>query len=115
MKDPWLGDTADLGAFAAACSSYTEIRIQRNVARTVGLLNGAVMVNSGTVKQGVSARVWHDGSWGFASDASPQGLARVVEAATHNAAWLSARAGRPRNGLANPLAPPIRNSSDPTS
>jgi TldD protein len=86
----------NLAAYANRFSEYTELRAQRNTNARIGLLNGDVTTNTRSVDSGVSARVFKDGVWGFASEAelSPAAIEAVVADATANAAFLAGHAPR---------------------
>jgi TldD protein len=74
-------------------SDYTELRLQQNNTGAVVVVNGHVVDNGSSSRGGVSARVWHRGAWGFASDAGTDSEAvdRVIRAARDNARWLGGR------------------------
>jgi TldD protein len=81
---------------AALFQEYTELRVQENRSVTITLLNGDSVVNTSESTAGVSARVYRNGCWGFASlagldDAS---IARAVKGATLNARFLADRTKR---------------------
>jgi TldD protein len=57
----------DLSKFSDFFSGYTELRIQENVIVRIVLVNGDVTINTFKMKSGVSARVFKNGAWGFAS------------------------------------------------
>ena len=82
-------------------TDYTELRVQRNQSAGVVVVNGNVIDNDSRSRQGVSARAWHQGAWGFASDASsdPGAVERVVRSARDNARWLGARAEKSLSDL----------------
>ncbi len=84
----------------------TELRLQRNRNRRVSFLNGNPVGNVRTETKGVSARVYADGVYGFASMAedSCEAVESVLRAASENAAFLSRHAGRGK-GMLPPLAP----------
>jgi len=86
----------NLSAYANRFSEYTELRLQQNTNTRIGLLNGDVVSNTRGVDSGVSARVFRDGVWGFASRAELTGEAieGSVSDATNNAEFLSRRAAR---------------------
>ena len=86
---------------------YTELRQQRNRSSGVVVVNGDITQNYAFDRGGVSARVWDQGSWGFASaaDADDATLSRVIASATDNARWLGARAGKGLGALPNPAPP----------
>ena len=49
-------------------NQYTELRIQENRSNGVALLNGDVINNGKSASSGVSARIFDNGHWGFASN-----------------------------------------------
>lgn len=57
----------DLSRFQNAFTEYTELRQQVNQSRLITMVNGHFVRNDRIAKQGVSARVYMKGSWGFAS------------------------------------------------
>jgi TldD protein len=81
---------------AGLFAEQTELRVQENRNRRVSLLNGDVQSNGAGSKGGVSARVYKDGVWGFASfpDRDDASIARAVESATLNARFLAGREKR---------------------
>ena len=103
--------TIDLGRFATLFSGYTELRVQENSGRRVLTVNGDVVANDSMRRGGVSARVWRDGVWGFASDADSTAgsVERVVGAATDNARYLGTRVDKSLGRL-----PPVVGSSTNT-
>ncbi len=74
-------------------TEYTELRIQENRNTRITLLKGDVMSNNRSSESGVSARVYKDGSWGFASDpvVSDEVVKKVIATATKNAIFLSSK------------------------
>jgi len=86
----------NLAAYANRFGAYTELRLQQNTNTRIGLLNGDVTTNARSVDSGVSARVFQDGIWGFASraDVSPNAIEGVVVDATRNATFLAHHARR---------------------
>jgi TldD protein len=87
---------ANLSAFANRFSAYTELRVQQNTNTGITLLNGDVMRNDRSVDSGVSARVFKDGVWGFASraDLETDAIEGVILDATRNADFLARHAAR---------------------
>jgi TldD protein len=85
----------NLAGYANRFSEYTELRLQRNVTRRIMLLNGDVVANTRSVDGGVSARVFKDGYWGFASrpQIEDEAIAAIIEQGTRNAALLARHAG----------------------
>ena len=87
----------NLTVYGNRFNAYTELRLQRNRSTQISLLNGDVVSNTKTSDGGVSARVFKDGVWGFAS--RPQidndSVIATVDEATRNAALLARHAARP--------------------
>ena len=73
-------------------SGYTELRAQQNRNRGVMMLNGSLTANNSGTSRGLSARVVKGGAYGFASGTGYsddiEAIARVVQTATSNAAFL---------------------------
>ncbi|MDO9577430.1 MAG: TldD/PmbA family protein [Candidatus Cloacimonadales bacterium] len=74
-------------------TEYTELRVQENRNFHISLVKGDVMANSKTAISGVSARVYKDGAWGFASHPaiSEEEIGKVIVTATENAKFLSSK------------------------
>jgi TldD protein len=87
----------NLAVYSNRLNAYTELRLQRNRSTQISLLNGDVVANTQTSDGGVSARVFKDGVWGFAS--RPQidndAVIATVDEATRNAVLLARHAARP--------------------
>lgn len=83
----------NLKEFKKYFSKYTELRLQENRNIRLTMVNGDMMGNSRSSESGVSARVYSNGSWGFASnaDTSDESILQVIEAATDNAEFLSSK------------------------
>lgn len=81
---------------AALFQEHTELRVQENRSTMIMLLNGDSVVNTSESTAGVSARVYRNGCWGFASltGRDDAGIARVVRDATANARFLADRLKR---------------------
>ncbi len=90
-------------------AGHAELRIQENRTVDITLLNGEVVGNGGEAASGVSARVYEDGTWGFASAAAldDAGIAEVIARAADNARFLASREQRG----ALPLPPSARSAS----
>jgi len=80
----------NLTPYQALFSGYTELRTQENTVTQVSLLNGNPVTNTRQASGGVSARVYKNGSWGFASVASADadGIISAIRSATDNANFL---------------------------
>ena len=85
----------NLEAYANQFGSYTELRLQQNANTRIALLNGDVVGNTKSVDSGVSARVFKDGVWGFASAPATDDEAIVtsIADASRNAQFMARRAG----------------------
>ncbi len=79
-------------------SGYTELRAQQNRNRGVMMLNGSLTANNSGTSRGLSARVVKGGAYGFASGTGYgddlEAIARVVQTAASNAAFLDSRVQR---------------------
>ncbi len=87
---------SDIGRHKALFGEYTELRIQENRSLGIGLLNGDIVRNAKSAQGGVSARVFKNGVWGFASTPAitdAEIRASIVNA-TANARFLAAKEGR---------------------
>jgi TldD protein len=87
---------ARLTAYANHFDEYTELRLQCNTEKRITLLNGDVAANTNGVGAGVSARVFKDGVWGFASRpaATDNAIISTIGDATRNARFLAKHAPR---------------------
>jgi TldD protein len=85
----------NLGQFRKEFSGYTELRRQENCAVSVAVVDGTVMGNSRTVEGGISARVFKNGGWGFAStpDLTYGSVGKVIHTATEHAAFMGEKQG----------------------
>jgi len=83
----------ELKKYAEFFTEYTELRVQENRNFRISLVNGDIMGNNKTAISGVSARVYKDGSWGFASNPSisDEEIKKVIVTATENAKFLSTK------------------------
>ncbi len=83
----------DLQPYAQLFEEYTELRVQENRQMIIAMINGDVMMNQKTSTSGVSARVYKQGCWGFAShsDIDDDTICQVINNAAENADFLSAR------------------------
>jgi len=91
-----------LAPFKAKITGHTELRVQRNGGRGVGLLKGNIVGNSSSESSGLSARVYQGGFWGFASGAEydEKAVEAVLSAAERNAKFLTSRLGSPKEPFA---------------
>jgi len=84
---------------------HTELRAQKNTSRSVGILMGEVVGNSRTEVGGVSARVYKNGVYGFASgaDYTEDNVKAILRAAERNAVFMDSRVAK--NAGALPVIP----------
>ncbi|NLN17663.1 MAG: TldD/PmbA family protein [Firmicutes bacterium] len=96
----------DLKRYAAFLKDYTELRMQENRTIGIGFLNGNNTGNSRSSSRGVSARVYRQGSWGFASspDPSDDSIKAVLSLAQQNADFLHAREDKGQGPLPSVVA-----------
>ena len=74
-------------------TEYTELRAHENRNTRINIVNGDIMANVTGSYSGVSARVFKNGYWGFASSPNidDQNIKSVIGSATKNANFLSER------------------------
>ncbi|MDD2429588.1 MAG: TldD/PmbA family protein [Eubacteriales bacterium] len=96
-----LKDIVSTHKSAFAPGASTELRAQRNLVRRVVMQNGNLVGNARSDTKGVSARVYKNGLYGFASAAelSEAAVKKALEKATYNAAFLDSHAGRGKGAL----------------
>lgn len=85
-------------------SDHTELRAQVNTSRAVAILGGNLVSNARSEQSGVSARVYKNGVYGFASGAeySEDSIKSIIKAAGENAVFLDSRVKANKGAL-----PPI--------
>jgi TldD protein len=85
----------DLQPFKNQFSAYTELRLQENSSVGIAVVDGTVMGNSQDSSGGISARVFKNGGWGFAStpDLTDDSIRSVIRTATENAAFMDSKLG----------------------
>lgn len=83
----------DLKKYISNLTPYTELRVQENRSVRMTFLNGNMVANNKDSNNGVSARVYKGGSWGFASSSviDDQHILEVIESAKQNALFLDSR------------------------
>ncbi|RLC50757.1 MAG: TldD/PmbA family protein [Candidatus Cloacimonadota bacterium] len=83
----------DLKRFSRYFTQYTELRVQENRNIRISMVNGDIMGNRRTAISGVSARVYKNGYWGFASnpELDDKTVKKVIESATKNAIFIGSR------------------------
>lgn len=97
--------------------AHSELRAQCNLTRRVTLLQGNLVANQRSQIQGVSARVYDKGSYGFASlaELSAEAAGKAIQKAGDNARFLSghSRAHKPAlPPLAKGILPPQKDFLD---
>jgi len=85
----------DLELYSKFFTDYTELRLQENAEAGVTMVNGDIFRNMRSSQKGASARVYRNGSWGFASDSNSDATSteRCIRKAAENARFLAARKG----------------------
>ena len=85
--------TDSLQEFSSHFAEYTELRMQENHSLNIFMIDGNVIGNEKSTAGGISARVYKNGCWGFAShpDESDASVMKVIESAKENATFLDAR------------------------
>ncbi|WP_243259283.1 DNA gyrase modulator [Clostridium sp. 'deep sea'] len=86
----------NLGAYLKNCKNYMELRVQDNSIQVVQLVNGNIALNSQESRRGVSARVFNNGSWGFASSSNinSNSILAVINDADFNSNFLNSKLNR---------------------
>jgi len=84
----------DLKSLKSEFSTYGEIRHQVNRNFNLASLNGEIIENRQSANEGISARCYSHGYWGFASHSltSKESALQTLKAATGNATFLSSKA-----------------------
>ena len=97
----------DLQKYCSHFTHYTELRLQENRTTDIALINGDVARNNRSSKRGMSARVYQDGNWGFASTPScnTRGAQDILQKAGANAVFLASK--QKGGGGALPATPSI--------
>lgn len=80
---------------------HTEVRAQQNKTRSVAIVSGNLTGNSRSETEGVSARVYKNGVYGFSSmaEVSEEAARNVLRAATENAVFLDSRINKNKGAL----------------
>lgn len=83
----------DLNRYSDQLRGYTELRLQENRNLDITLLNGNLVSNANTSSGGASARVFLNGSWGFASSAglNNEAIRYAIKSALDNSSFLDSR------------------------
>ena len=86
-------DRINPSQYAGLFSGYTELRIQENKSLSIAFLKGNNVANIKSASSGVSARVYKNGAWGFASNSqkTDEAIRFVIDSATKNALFLDSR------------------------
>ncbi|MDR2360824.1 MAG: TldD/PmbA family protein [Oscillospiraceae bacterium] len=83
-------------------AGHTELRAQRNISRDVSVNKGNIVANSAMEVMGLSARVYKNGYWGFASspEFGERSAGELISSAARNADFLASRLGNKAPDLA---------------
>ncbi|MBN1327486.1 MAG: TldD/PmbA family protein [Candidatus Cloacimonetes bacterium] len=86
-------DLKEIFRLSPEFTDYSELRAQKNNRVNLGMINGSITSNVKNEISGISARVYHRGSWGFASDSdiNLRTIKSVVQSADRNAHYLAKR------------------------
>ncbi len=86
----------DIRGYKKYFGEYTELRYQKNRNSVIQLINGDISHNQENISQGISARVFTNGVWGFSSapECDGENIKQVIMTATDNARFLDAKANR---------------------
>jgi len=86
-------ENRDLKKYQALLKPYTELRIHENRITRYFFMNGNLVRNEKSTVSGVSARVYHNGFFGFASSPviDDENVEEVVKKAKENAAFLASK------------------------
>lgn len=81
----------DFKKYTPLFSGYTELRAHENRNLSIGFLKGNNVRNVKSSSSGISARVYDQGSWGFASspEFTDESFRSVIRAAANNAGFLN--------------------------
>lgn len=81
----------NLSQYQAQLGGYSELRAQENKSFRCSLLNGQMVSNASSSEQGISARAFANGAWGFAShpDISAASVLNVLNESKKNANYLA--------------------------
>jgi len=91
----------DLHMYSGLFKEYTELRVQENRSVRISFVKGNNTGNSKSSSGGVSARVYRNGSWGFASspEITSERIRSVIAAAGENARFLDSRENKGKGPL----------------
>lgn len=91
----------NLNTYFDQLSHYTELRVQENKTMQITFLKGNIIQNTKESRSGVSARVYKNGSWGFASspEMDEDNIKAIIKHAEGNAAFLDFREKKNRSPL----------------
>ncbi len=95
----------ELKDFQPLLRDYSELRIHENREGNIGFLNGDCLNNRRSALRGVSARVFKDSAWGFASSAviaEPE-IEKLLATAARNAEYVGRKVGKKKLIAAQPL------------
>lgn len=83
----------NLNSYFNQISQYTELRLQENRNMQITFLKGNIIQNTKESRSGVSARVFKNGSWGFASspEMDDDSIKAIIKYAEGNASFLDLR------------------------
>ncbi len=97
----------DLNVYRNYFNGYTELRVQENRTETISIVNGNIKENSKNTTSGISARVFKNGCWGFASNANVEEttIKNIIKSSTDNALFMDKKLNK--NASILPSSPGI--------
>ncbi|NMB45078.1 MAG: TldD/PmbA family protein [Firmicutes bacterium] len=106
-------DSLDLCNYAKLFTAYTELRAQENRNVRISFVKGHNALNSRASTSGISARVYSNGSWGFASnpEMTEEAIRLAIRTATDNALFLDSREHKGKGQLPMTIASSVNDHS----
>ncbi|MDF2942654.1 MAG: putative Zn-dependent protease [Herbinix sp.] len=90
-----------ISEFKSGLKACTELRAQMNSSQMVNILKGSLTSNQNNIRKGVSARIYKNGVYGFASasDYNLESVKKVLDTALKNAEFLNSKAKKEPKSL----------------
>ena len=88
---------SEISKYRDLFTRHTELSFQENRNNTLILLNGNLTTNSKTTNNGISARNYNKGFWGFSSNSniSDEVVKKVIQEAAFNSSFLAGKKSIP--------------------
>ena len=83
----------DIAKFKDSFAHHTELRFHENRNYSISSINGTITSNTQSSQAGVSARINHQGVWGFSSSSrlDDETVRKVIKEASNNTSFLSSK------------------------